>query len=153
MNLKKKKKEDPFYGLYKATDNLLPIIGQTKRKIGKNIIIIPCFALGNRRFVIMIDWILKKQMGKGNVLGFKINDVARYLIEASNKYGFLIKMKYDYYKLAIGNLNLLKMNRKPTKRIKVKKKKKKGNIIQIEDEHYSKLKSIYDFVNKNRNEK
>jgi len=134
FNFKKQLKTDPFIELRKAIDNLIPILGLTHKRIGKVYHAIPKLALGNRRFVIMLSWIIKKQKGKSNVLGLKINDVSRHLIDAVNKKGVLINLKKQYLAVSLAGKHYLYVNRRRRSpiykkwrkaRLELKKKKKK----------------------------
>jgi ribosomal protein S7 len=55
FNFKKLFNGDPFVSLRKSIDNLIPILGLTQRKIGKVYHAVPKLAVGNRRFVVMLN--------------------------------------------------------------------------------------------------
>jgi len=59
--------------------------------MGKIYHAVPSLAVGKRRFVIMLNWILKKQKDKTNVKGISVNDVSRHLIDAVYKKRFIIE--------------------------------------------------------------
>ena len=93
INFKQKFKLDPFVELHKAINNLIPILSSTQKKMGKIYHAVPSLAVGKRRFVIMINWILKKQKDKTNVKGISVKEVSKHLIDAVYKKGLLIKLK------------------------------------------------------------
>jgi hypothetical protein len=84
----------------------------TQKRIGKVYQAVPKLAIGNKRFVIMLSWIIKKQKGKTNILGIKINDVSRYLIDAVDNKGVLINLKKQNLSTALANKHLLYVNRR-----------------------------------------
>ncbi|MGZ8886841.1 MAG: hypothetical protein ACXW1A_01070 [Nitrososphaeraceae archaeon] len=55
LNFKNKFGKDPFIELYKSTNNLVPLLTSTQKKIGKVYHSVPKLASGNRRFVIMLS--------------------------------------------------------------------------------------------------
>jgi ribosomal protein S7 len=55
FNFKNQLKVDPYIELRKAIENLIPILGITKKRIGKVYHSVPKMAVGNRRFVIMLN--------------------------------------------------------------------------------------------------
>src|SRR5215469_3435433 len=55
INLKKKFKEDPFNLLYKIAINLVPILLNSQKKLGKVSYSVPKLSKGNRRFVVMLN--------------------------------------------------------------------------------------------------
>jgi len=112
MNFKEKFKSDPFINLYKSINNLIPILSSTQKKMGKVYHAVPKLAVGKRRFVIMINWILKKQKNKTNVRGFRIKDVSRNLIDAIYKKGLLLKLKRQHLISSLSGKHLLYMNRR-----------------------------------------
>jgi len=137
FNFKNQLKVDPYIELRKAIENLIPILGLTKKRIGKVYHSVPKMAVGNRRFVIMLNWIIKKQKGKSNVLGFKIDDVSRHLIDAVSNRGVLINLKKQHLAVALAGKHHLYTNRRFSKfrfrrrrkrinkNIKLRRKKKK----------------------------
>ena len=112
IDFKIKFKTDPFVELNKAIDNLIPILMSTQKKVGKVYQAVPKLAVGNRRFVIILNWVIKKQKGKSNTLGLKINDVSRNLIDAVDKKGLLINLKKQHLSSVLANKHLLYSNRR-----------------------------------------
>jgi ribosomal protein S7 len=55
LNLKKKFSQDPFIILHKSINNLVPLLTSTQKKIGKVYHSVPKLAVGNRRYVIMLN--------------------------------------------------------------------------------------------------
>jgi ribosomal protein S7 len=55
FSFKKKFRRDPFLLLHKALNNILPLLSSTQKKMGKSYQAVPTIAVGNRRFVIMLD--------------------------------------------------------------------------------------------------
>jgi hypothetical protein len=68
---------------------------------------------------------VKKQKGKTNVMGFKINDISKNLIDAANKTGLLINLKKQHLSSSLAGKHLLYMNRRRFFRRKKLRKKKK----------------------------
>lgn len=112
INFKEKFKTDPFIELHKAINNLIPILSSTQKKMGKIYHAVPSLAVGKRRFVIMISWILKKQKDKTNVKGINVKEVSRHLIDAVFKKGALIKLKRQHLAYSLSGKHLLYMNRR-----------------------------------------
>jgi len=112
FNFKAKFKSDPFIELHKALNNLIPILSSTQKKMGKIYHAVPSLAVGKRRFVIMLNWILKKQKNKTNVKGISVNDVSRHLIDAVYKKGLLLKLKRQHLSYSLSGKHLLYMNRR-----------------------------------------
>lgn len=112
INFKKNFKSDPFVELHKAINNLIPILSSTQKRIGKIYHAVPSLAVGKRRFVIMINWILKKQKNKTNVRGFNIKDVSKHLIDSVDKKGLLFKLKRQHLSYSLSGKHLLYMNRR-----------------------------------------
>ena len=126
VNLKKKFKKDPFNNLNKIANNLVPVLLSKQKRVGKVYHSVPKIALGNRRFVVMLSWIIKKQKNKSNVLGLKIDDVSRHLIDAVNNRGLLFNLKKQHLSMSLSGKHLLYTNRrKPFVRWKKLKFKKK----------------------------
>lgn len=135
INFKEKFKSDPFIALHKAVNNLIPILSSTQKKMGKIYHAVPSLAVGKRRFVIMISWILKKQKNKTNVRGIGIKDVSRHLIDAVYKKGLLLKLKKQHLAYSLSGKHLLYMNRR-------------RSFISLRNYKKSSFKF---FMNKNRN--
>jgi hypothetical protein len=76
----------------------------------------------------MLNWIIKKQKSKSNVLGIKIDDVSRHLIDAVNNKGILVNLKKQQLSVALAGKHLLHMNRRRSF-YKRKKKKKKNTRL------------------------
>lgn len=112
FNFKAKFKKDPFIELHKSINNLIPILSTTQKKMGKIYHAVPSLAVGKRRFVIMISWILKKQKNKSNVRGINSSDISRHLIDAVYKKGVLLKLKRQYLAYSLSGKHLLYMNRR-----------------------------------------
>lgn len=112
VNFKEKFKSDPFIELHKAINNLIPILSSTQKKMGKIYHAVPSLAVGKRRFVIMINWILKKQKDKTNVKGISVKEVSKHLIDAVYKKGLLIKLKRQHLAYSLSGKHLLYMNRR-----------------------------------------
>jgi len=111
-NFKEKFKSDPFIELHKAINNLIPVLSSTQKKMGKIYHAVPSLAVGKRRFVIMISWILKKQKDKTNVKGISVKEVSKHLIDAVYKKGLLIKLKRQHLSYSLSGKHLLYMNRR-----------------------------------------
>lgn len=153
VNFKNKFKKDPFIELRKALDNLIPILMSTQKKIGKVYHAVPKLAVGNKRFVIMLNWIIKKQKGKTNTLGIKINDVSKHLIDAVDKKGVLINLKKQNLAAALANKHLLYTHRRKSffrwKRLNLRKKPvPKKFYYKLRYYKYSKRR--YKFLRKNK---
>lgn len=150
VNFKNKFKKDPFIELRKAIDNLIPILMSTQKRVGKVYQAVPKLAVGNKRFVIMLSWIIKKQKGKSNVLGLKINDVSKHLIDAVDKKGVLINLKKQNLATALANKHLLYVNRRRSffkwKRLK---KKKMNRKFYYKLRHYKYSKKRFKFLRRN----
>jgi len=112
MKFKERFRSDPFIELHKSINNLIPILSSTQKKIGKIYHAVPSLAIGKRRFVIIINWILKKQKNKTNVRGVDIKDVSRNLIDAVLKKGLLIKLKRQHLASSLSGKHLLYMNKR-----------------------------------------
>lgn len=151
VNFKNKFKKDPFIELRKAIDNLIPILTSTQKRVGKVYQAVPKLAIGNKRFIIMLSWIIKKQKGKSNILGIKINDVSKHLIDAVDKKGVLINLKKQNLAVALANKHLLYVNRRRSffkwKRLKKKKFGKKF-YYKLRNSKYS--KRYFKFLRKNK---
>jgi len=148
INIKKKFKKDPFINLQKAINNLVPILLSTQKRVGKVYHAVPKIALGNRRFVVMLSWIIKKQKGKSNVIGLNINDISRHLIDASLNKGVLINLKKQHLALCLSGKHLLYTNRRKPflrwKRLKLRKKKiPKKFYYDFRKRKYSKKRYMY----------
>jgi len=128
LNFKKQLKNEPFFELRKSFDNLIPILISTQKKVGKVSHSVPKLAVGNRRFVIMLNWIIKKQKGKTNVMGFKINDISRNLIDASKKKGLLMNLKKQHLAASLAGKHLLYTYRRRSIRIRRKRRINKGKF-------------------------
>lgn len=153
VNFKNKFKKDPFIELRKAIDNLIPILISTQKRIGKVYQAVPRLAIGNKRFVIMLSWIIKKQKGKTNVIGLKIDDVSKYLIDAVDNKGVLINLKKQNLSMALANKHLLYANRRRSyfKWQRIKPIKKFTNRKFFYKLHYYKYgKKRYKFLRKNK---
>lgn len=135
IKFKTKFKSDPFIELHKAINNLIPILSSTQKKMGKIYHAVPSLAVGKRRFVVMISWILKKQKNKTNVRGINIDDISRHLIDAVYKKGLLLKLKRQHLAYSLSGKHLLYMNRR-------------RSFISLRN--YKRL-SFKFFMNKNRN--
>jgi len=109
---KEKFKSDPFVELHKAINNLIPILSSTQKKMGKIYHAVPSLAVGRRRFVIMLSWIIKKQKNKNQTRGINSKEVARHLIDAVSKKGLLMKLKREHLAYALSGKHLLYMNRR-----------------------------------------
>lgn len=109
---KEKFKSDPFVELQKAINNLIPILSSTQKKLGKVYHAVPSLAVGKRRFVIMLSWIIKKQKNKNQTRGINSKEVAKHLIDAVSKKGLLMKLKSEHLAYALSGKHLLYMNRK-----------------------------------------
>jgi len=112
MKFKERFRSGPFIELHKSINNLIPILSSTQKKIGKIYHAVPSLAIGKRRFVIIINWILKKQKNKTNVRGVDIKDVSRNLIDAVLKKGLLIKLKRQHLASSLSGKHLLYMNKR-----------------------------------------
>lgn len=151
FNFKKHFNKDPFIDLRIAIDNLIPILSSTQKKIGKVYHSVPKLATGNRRFVIMLSWIIKKQKGKSNVMGFKINDISKNLIDAANKKGLFINLKKQHLASSLAGKHLLYMNRRRffrKKRVLRKKKVNKKFFFSVRKAKYSRRR--WKYLRKNR---
>jgi len=151
LNFKKHFKKDPFIDLRKSIENLIPVLTSTQKKIGKAYHSVPKLAFGNRRFVIMLGWIIKKQKGKSNVKGFKINDVSKNLIYAVNKKGILLNLKKQHLASSLAGRHLLYTNRRKFfRRRKLRKKRKisKKFFYTIKKTKYSRRR--WNYLRKNR---
>jgi ribosomal protein S7 len=109
---KERFKSDPFVELQKAINNLIPILSSTQKKLGKVYHAVPSLAVGKRRFVIMLSWIIKKQKNKNQTRGINSKEVAKHLIDAVSKKGLLMKLKSEHLAYALSGKHLLYMNRK-----------------------------------------
>jgi len=147
LNFKNKFDKDPFIELYKATNNLVPLLTSTQKKIGKVYHSVPKLASGNRRFVIMLSWIIKKQKSKSNVLGIKIDDISRHLIDAVNNKGVLVNLKKQQLSVALAGKHLLHINKRRSfykRKLKRKKKLKKFFLVnKFFKRKYSKKRLLY----------
>jgi len=112
IKFKERFRSDPFVELHKSINNLIPILSSTQRKIGKIYHAVPSLAVGKRRFVIIINWILRKQKNKTNVRGVDIKDVSRNLIDAVLKKGLLIRLKRQHLASSLSGKHLLYMNKR-----------------------------------------
>lgn len=112
IQFKNRFKLDPFIELHKSINNLLPILSSTRKKIGKIYHAVPSLAIGNRRFVIVINWIIRKQKGKVGVRGLNIKEVSKSLIDAIYNKGLLIKLKRQHLAYSLSGKHLLYMNRR-----------------------------------------
>lgn len=98
---KSKFKMDPSYPIQKAILNLLPFVGYAPRKVGRKVLTSPLLLKPSRKYVLMNEWLLRKQRGKTNVRGIKIKEVSRGFIDCVFKRGSVFNMKTDYTKKAL----------------------------------------------------
>lgn len=105
--LKLKYRVDPLIILRNAFDNLYPLFAGSKKKFGKKFTILPTFATGNRRFVMLTNWLLRNNKGKYNTRGIKMDEVIRHIIDASENKGRAISMKKTFYKNVLSARHLL----------------------------------------------
>lgn len=153
FNFKTKFKSDPFIELHKALNNLIPILSSTQKKMGKIYHAVPSLAVGKRRFVIMLNWILKKQKDKTNVKGISVNDVSRHLIDAVYKKGLLMKLKRQHLAYSLSGKHLLYMNRRRSFISLRNYKKSSAKMLFNKKNDYKKKKvllSYDDIVSKRR---
>lgn len=153
FNFKAKFKSDPFIELHKALNNLIPILSSTQKKMGKIYHAVPSLAVGKRRFVIMLNWILKKQKNKTNVKGISVNDVSRHLIDAVYKKGLLLKLKRQHLSYSLSGKHLLYMNRRRSFISLRNYKKSSAKMLFNKKNDYKKRKvllSYDDIVSKRR---
>lgn len=147
LNFKNKFNKDPFIELHKSINNIVPLLTSTQKKIGKVYHSVPKLASGNRRFVIVLSWIIKKQKSKSNVLGVKIDDISRHLIDAVNNKGVLINLKKQQLSASLAGKHLLHINKRRSfykKKLKKKKKIRKFFLInRFTKKKYNKKRLLY----------
>jgi hypothetical protein len=92
---------DPSLSIERAILNLLPFVGYAPKKRGRKVVMTPLLLKTNRKYVLMNEWLLRKQRGKTNVRGIKIKDVARGFAECIFKRGNVFNLRADYIKKAL----------------------------------------------------
>lgn len=113
LKLKKKFKADPLIKLYFIINNLTPLFNLSQKKVGrKKFQYIPSLAIGKRRYFLILDWLIRKQKNKTNILGLNVKDISSKLIDANYNKGELIRLKRDFYKVALTNKYLLLKRKK-----------------------------------------
>jgi ribosomal protein S7 len=140
FTFKKHFNSDPFVNLRKSINNLVPVLGSTQKRVGKVYHSVPKLISGKKKFVIMLSWIIKKQKGKSNVMGFKINDISRNLIDAFNKKGVLINLKRQHLASSLAGRHLLYTHRRRffrKNRLRSKKRVRKKFFYLIKKTKYS----------------
>jgi len=61
---------------------------------------------------LILDWLIRKQKNKTNILGLNVKDISSKLIDANYNKGELIRLKRDFYKVALTNKYLLLKRKK-----------------------------------------
>ena len=108
LTLKIKLKKNPHSSLRQAFDNLYPLFAGSQRKFGKKFIMLPTFATGSRRYVMVMNWLIRKHKGRSNTRGYKIDEICRLIVEAANNKGKAITMKKYFYKNVLATRHMLK---------------------------------------------
>ena len=82
----------------KTVRNLLPVLGLSKIKKGYKVQLVPILLKPNKRYVLMNNWILRKQKNKfgAKLRGIDINEVISLMLKASKNEGWLSEYKQDY---------------------------------------------------------
>lgn len=158
LNFKQRFGTSPIVELHKAINNILPLLSVSyRKKLGKNkgVHIFPALALGDRRFIIMLDWILRKQRGKDNVEGFNIDEVSVHLMDANINQGKLMRLKQQYYNTALSNQHMLQFKKKVNfdkeftlKKLRAKLEKKPISLKKEIEEKKKNEKYYDEFFNK-----
>jgi len=110
-NVKKRIKmrfdDDPSLYIKKALLNLLPYVGHMSKKIGRRVHIAPVFLKPNKRYVLMINWLIKSQKNKTNILGIKAKDVVNNIVNSFYKKGEAYKLRKLYIKKSLDSRYIL----------------------------------------------
>jgi len=108
FELKKKVKgKIPLKVVHEAFNNLYPIFGASKRRYGKKFINLPAFAMGNRKNVVLMNWVLRGHKNKTNVRGYKMDEIFRSIIDASQGKGKAMLLKRNFNEQVLASRNLL----------------------------------------------
>jgi len=108
LSLKKLAKQfNPIQLFFILVKKITPFFTTEFRKNKKKLLTVPSLMYGNKKFVLLINWIVRSIKRKSNIFGFKKEDILKNLIEVYNNKGFLLKQKYNYYSFIFSNrLNL-----------------------------------------------
>jgi len=109
---------DPLISLKDSIDNLVPLLGCAFKKVGKRVDVIPSAIYGNRRFVLMLTWIVRNLKRKSNIFGVKLADVINGLLDEKKKRGKIMQYKKDFYRKALAGRYLI--GKKKSRRLRYK---------------------------------
>jgi hypothetical protein len=110
--------------------------------MGKIYHAVPSLAVGKRRFVIMLSWIVKKQKNKNQTRGINPEEIAKHLIDAVNKKGLLMKLKHQHLSYALSGKHLLYMNRRRSFISLKQYKRTSFRYLLSKDNSYRKKKNL-----------
>lgn len=108
LNLKKSFKLNPYKILFKIIKNLIPFLVTGLKTHKGRVFYVPIMVKGNKRNVLVIDWLVRLFKNYSNTWGIKKEDILKSLIDSFNLKGTAINMKKDQYNKALENKYNLK---------------------------------------------
>jgi len=92
---------DPDEIFYKIVLNLIPfLVTGGKSHKGRNYYV-PIVVKGNKRYVLIIDWIVRFVKDNSNIWGIKRDDVLKCLVDSFYFKGLAVNLKRDQYAKAL----------------------------------------------------
>jgi len=148
----------------------MPYIGYKYIRFGKKKYTIPFVLKTHRRFIMINKWLIRDNKNKYNTRGVNLNDICKTLNDILLKKGPILKIKKEYFKIALNSRYMLsKYNRGKSQfkekrllyRIKKKEFRKeyiknnldyriKGEYLIVKDRLELLLKSILFLKSKNK---
>ena len=108
LNLKRLKvKTNPMKLFFLIIQRVTPFLTLGQKKYGINIITVPSLLFGNKKNVILLNWIFRKLRNKSNVFGVKKEDVLKNLTDIYKFKGSVLKLKEEHNnKVILTKINL-----------------------------------------------
>lgn len=116
------KKIGSYRVLYNAVNKFIPYVVKGKIKYGKSgkrFSVVPLKIEGNRKYVMILNFLFRILKRKTNIFKVNKNDVVRNIKECLNGHGLGLKNKVSYIKFAMKGRHYLKESNKDFKPKKV----------------------------------
>ena len=111
-NFKNIFKIDPTEVLFKVIKNLMPFLVTGLKTHKKRNYYVPIVVKGNKRYILVIDWIVRFMKDNSNIWGVKKEDVLKALLDSFYFKGLAINLKKEQYKKALDSrYNIKKLSR------------------------------------------
>jgi len=108
LNLKKNFKIDPSKIMLKVLKNLVPFFVSGLKTFRGRTFYIPILVKGNKRNVLVIDWLVRLFRSYSNIWGIKKEDLLKSIIDSFYYRGIAMNIKKEQYHRAIASKNNLR---------------------------------------------